>query len=274
MNLFIKCFRNRFVRISGIGCIILLALFGFYQKLFPYAVLLKADNDLAWASISTEEDLEKARQILQKPLKFFGYGSQCFAFLSEDGEYAVKICRASRYRTFFPSRAKRRKYNDFLSYTLALDRLPQQSQVVFIHLNRTNNLNTTLELVDPIGVSHFLKADNLAFYIQKKAVLLSDYLEGLSLSESRLLARRLLDLFKSCCEEGLQFRDIYPKNIGVDNGFPLWIDPGRITPKPSLREQQKQKKALHQFKSLLIPFLTPLSPDFSALLEEEFEASF
>ncbi len=274
MNLSTRCFRNRFVRICSIGGAVLLALLIFYQKLLPHVVLLKANNDLAWSSITAEEDLEKVRQILGKPLKFFGYGSQCFAFLSEDGEYAVKICRASRYRTLSSSRAERRKYNDFQSYYLALHSLPKQSQVTFIHLNKTNNLNIALELIDPLGGSHFLKADNLAFYIQKKAVLLSDYLKDLPLSESRLLARRLLDLFKSCCEEGLQFRDIYPKNIGVHNGFPLWIDPGRITPKPSFREEKRQKKALYQFKNLLIPFLIPLSPDFSALLEEEFEASF
>ena len=128
--------------------------------------------------------------------------------------------------------------------------------------------------MDPLGFSHFLKADNLTFYIQKKAVLLSDYIKDLPLAESRLLARRLLELFTSCCEEGLQFRDIYPKNIGVHEGLPLWIDPGRITPKPSLREQKKQKKELYRFKALLTPFLVPLNPEFAALLDEEFETFF
>ncbi len=258
------------IRFCAICCAVFFGLFLIHQKVLPRYFLLNAEDTPVWNYEPSQEELEKVQSILKKPLKLFGYGSQCLAFTTEDDEYAVKLCRARRYRTLLPSRAKRRKENDFLSYSLAFHSIPEQSQVTFIHLNKTHNLNTTLEIVDPWGFSHFLKADDLAFYIQKKATPLPDYLAELPASQSKVLAKQLLDLFKSCCEEGLLVRDIYPKNIGVCKGIPFWIDPGRIDKKESLKEKEPQKKALLQFKNLLTPFL---DADFSVLLDEEFEVS-
>ncbi len=262
---------KKLINILGIGCLSFLSLFFLHQKLLPWWLLLKADQEPALVSVKDEENIEKVKQILLKPLKPLGYGSQCFAFTTDDDEYVVKLCRASRYRCWKSSKGKEKKERDFLSYYLAFHSLPEQSQVVFIHLNKTENLKTTLKVVDPLGFSHLLNADDLAFYIQKKAIELPEYLKNLSASESRVVARQLLDLFKSCCEEGLQILDIYPKNIGMYNQLPLWIDPGRIKRKDSLVEKEAQKKALYHFKYLLTPFL---EPNFAALLEEELDSFF
>ncbi len=232
-------------------CLSFLVLFFLHQKTLPWLLLLKTEEGLAWDSHPTEEDLEKAKQILKSPFKFLSLGNQCFVFLSKDENYVLKICKASRYRSLFQpttARKKKHKESDFSSYSLAFQYLPNQSQIVFLHLNTTKNLNTPIELVDPLGIPYFLNADNLAFYIQKKATPLSDHLKHPSLPESQIVLEKLLELFQSTCKAGLQIRDVSPKNIGIYKDTPIWIDVGRIRKKPSLQtDVQAQKEEIQNF---------------------------
>lgn len=255
------------IKIGSICLIIFFPFLFIYLKIKP----LTAENNPKWNVEISSQEVEKTKELLKQTFHFLGHGSQCFAFVSEDDEYVLKICRSSRYRSYFSSKGKGKKERDFLSYVLAFKEIGDQSKVTFLHLNRTQNLSATLKVVDPLGLLHTFNADETAFYIQKKAIPLPEYLKGLSALESKIVANKLLRLFSNCCEVGLKMLDIYPKNIGVNQGELLWIDPGRIQVKPSLKNKEPQKKALYEFKSLLTPFL---DSEFSEILEMELKTEF
>ncbi len=261
-------------KICAFGALILLALFALHQNIIPSFFLLKAEENAKWSSTTSEEDLQKAKEILGRPFKFLGLGSQCYAFISEDENYVIKICKATRYRPLSNPKKKEYKEADFISYSLAFNIIPAQSQITFLHLNKTNTLNTTLKIIDPLGLPHFLNTDHLAFYIQKKAIPLSDYLKDIPPSETRSFTRKLLNLYQSSCQAGLHVRDIQAKNIGVFKDSPLWIDTGRIRKKPTLIDKEEQENALRKFSSRIEPFLKSFDPNFQVLLEEELEQAF
>ncbi len=260
-------------KLCAITSLILLTLFALHQKALPRLLLLKAAETSKWHCVTTQKDLDEVKEILQKPLKFLGLGSQCFAFASENDDHVVKICKATRYKPFSNPKKKEKLETDFLSYHLAFNLIPTQSQIVFLHLSNTQTLNTTIKIIDPLGLPHYLNADHLAIYIQKKATPLSSHLQNLPVSEADLLIKKLLYLFQSSCQAGLQVRDLHPKNIGIYQGSPLWIDPGRIRKKTTLLNKDEQEKALRRFSTRITPFLSSFDPSFQALLEKELEHS-
>jgi hypothetical protein len=252
--------------------IFLIALFFLHQKFLPHFLLLKADPTEKWVCNTTQEELDRAKEILQKPLRYLGLGSQCFAFSSEDKNYVVKICKATRYKPISNSKKKERLETDFLSYDLAFNLIPSQSQIVFLHLNQTETINTTIKIIDPLGLPHTINADDYAFYIQRKAIPISEYLTHLEHSEAASFIKELLLLFKTSCQAGLQVRDIQPKNIGIYANSPLWIDPGRIKKKPILMNKEEQEKALRKFSTRITTFLKTYNPNYEALVENELES--
>ena len=245
------------------------SLFFFYQRAFPLLTSVHTEKKPSWSPPSTENEVSQTKQILKNPLKFLAAGSQCFVFTSQDERYVIKICKGSIHKDFFSAEKRKQKEADFLSYRLAYDLLPNQSQIVFLHLNTTKNLKATLQLIDPLGISHFLDADHTAFYIQKKATLLSEHLKTLPASEFEPFIKKLMGLAKTSCQQGLQIRDIQPKNIGVSDGNPIWLDLGRIRKKPALLEEKRQKEELRKFCSHLKKLLKRTEPRLYQLLHQE-----
>jgi len=250
-------------------CLFFLSLFFFYQRALPLLISVHTEKKPNRTSPATEEQISQTKQILQKPLKFLAMGSQCFVFTSQDERYVIKICKGSIHKDFFSAEKRKQKEADFLSYSLAYHLLARQSQFVFLHLNTTKNLQTTLKLIDPLGIAHFLDADHTAFYIQKKAILLSEYLKTLPSSEFEPFMKKLMNLAGSSFEQGLQIRDIQPKNIGVADGEPIWLDLGRIRKKEELLDAKRQKEELRKYCSHLKKLLKDTDPRLYRLLHRE-----
>ncbi len=254
-------------------CLFFVSLFFFYQRALPLLISVPTEKKTSWTSPATEEKINQTKQILEKPLKFLAMGSQCFVFTSQDDRYVIKICKGSIHKDFFSAEKRKQKEADFLSYSLAYDLLPSQSQFVFLHLDTTKNLKTKLQLIDPLGIAHFLDADHTAFYIQKKATLLSEYLKTLPPDDFEPFMKKLMNLARSSCQQGLQIRDIQPKNIGVTDGTPIWLDLGRIRKKPELLDPKRQKEELRKYCSHLKKLLKRTDPRLYELLHRELHSS-
>ena len=250
-------------------------LFVSYKILLSEALFLKAPSS---NSYQTKEQFLPPNS-LDTPFSFLGMGSQCLAFSSQDGNYVLKICRVSRYQLpffldnpiasfFFPryiaekriNKAKKR-VTDGSSYLTAYEKLQKQSGITFLHLDKTNTLKKTIKVIDPLGLPHFLSSDNILFYLQKKAIPLHEHLKTLinknNKDELKNIFRELFNLVVEGCELGLLMKDVHPgKNIGICDGKPMWIDPGRITEVSPLA----QKEALKMFYDDIAPFILKMDP--------------
>ena len=213
--------------------------------------------------------LEIVKELFSEPLQFLGLGSQCLAFTSPKSPYVCKICKANRYQlpffleklplSFIQSLAEKKlqkKQQDFLNYNTAYEQLQEETGIIFLHLQKTKNLHTTIRLVDPLHITHSFQADNLLFYIQKKAIPLEVYSKQVSQEDLLFFLKMLFNQVHKNRLKGLWIKDLNKKNIGFCEGKPLWIDPGRLMFDPSPQSKEIIKKNL-----------TTLIEEFSPSLE-------
>lgn len=217
--------------------------------------------DSRWDSLPlSEEEKWQVGQILSQKFTYLGKGCQSYVFKSEDDQYVLKFFKYQRFRpqawldyvTFVPGmesyrQDKAEKKRDklegvFTSWKIAYEDLRQETGVVFIHLNKTNNLNQTVRLYDKLGFEHLLQLDDYEFMLQKKADLLCPTLERFiaqnQLDEGRRLIDQLLRLIASEYQRGYADNDhALMQNTGVLQGNPIHIDVGQFVHNRKIKQK-------------------------------------
>lgn len=205
------------------------------------------------------EDIGEVKKILDQPFRYLGKGAQSFVFASQDGRYVIKFFRYDhmgeapilKKLPFERTRQRVAKLEakleqDFTSYKIAYDHLKEETGLVYLHLNKTETLQQKIELIDKLGISHFLSLDELEFVVQKRAELLYPALQGMmdkgQEEEAKELLSRLMALLVTRCQKGIFDKDpdLFT-NFGVIHGRPIQIDPGRFKKDPSESDPQKYK---------------------------------
>ena len=178
--------RLRKILFIGFGALTLIGIQRFCAYQTDEFALVKIKSNL---SFHPEWEVECAppNAPLSQSYKYLGKGAQVFAFVSQDGNYVIKFFRHHKTRhplepinKFLPQKWRKRlmqtikkrgekRMKDFLSYKLAFNELREETGLLYLHLNKTDSLNTHLTLFDKIGVRHFVDLDHMEFLIQKKA---------------------------------------------------------------------------------------------------------
>lgn len=208
--------------------------------------------DARWDTLPlSEEEKGQVRQILGQKFTYLGKGCQSYVFKSEDDRYVIKFFKYQRFRpqawldhvTFVPGMTayrqdkiekKRSKLEGvFTSWKIAYEQLRPETGVLYIHLNKTGNLNQTVRLYDKMGFEHILNLDDYEFMLQKKANLLCPTLEALAsegkMNEAQALIDRLLQLIVSEYKRGYADNDhALMQNTGVYDTHPIHIDVGQF----------------------------------------------
>lgn len=210
------------------------------------------------------EELE-VKKAIQQPYYYLGKGCQSYVFLSEDRHYVIKFFKYQRYRlqpwlAYFPPLSNVVKYrkeklekkwnklNGFVtSWKVAFENLKPETGLVFVHLNKTDNLHQTMHLYDKMGKSHLIDLDQMEFCIQHRAEMLCDtlleYKKMGNLEKAQGLIRRLLNLILSEYSRGLADNDhALMQNTGVVDGEPIHIDVGQFV----INEKIKDPTFFHQ----------------------------
>lgn len=208
-----------------------------------------------------EVDDEVAKNILNQPFRYLAKGCQSYCFLSEDGNYVLKFFKYQRFATspllepfrFIPPinrhvkvrKAQKMEKLDFFmqAWTIAYKHVPDESGLVYVHLNKTDHLRQPIVIYDKIGMKHELDADQMEFLIQRKAEPLAKVLLQSSDEEGiRLIDDLLATMLK---EYALGIGDHDPallQNTGVYEGKPFHIDVGQFYLNPAF----KNPEAFHQ----------------------------
>lgn len=219
------------------------------------------------------QDKDLISTILKQPFSYLGKGCQSYVFLSEDQQYVLKFVKYQRFRpqkwldylTFIPGvedlqqkkiEKKRKKLSMlFDSWKLAFDHLQKETGLVFIHLNKSHDLNQQITLYDKMGLKHVLEADQMEFLLQKKADLLCEKLAQLINQKQVHEARELLDtlviLILSEYQRGFADNDhALMQNTGVVGIQPVHIDVGQFVrnEEANLPEFYKQELFSKTFK--------------------------
>lgn len=155
----------------------------------------------------SKEQMEEVEQALDQPFRLIGSGSECFAFMSEDGETVIKFFKLGFARPVYFNKGllseDHRAYagtlsnhpliqrkgtgwldtcrqrvfgirefrltRTFSSCKLAYDRLKEETGVFYMHLNPTDTFHRNLTLIDKNGIAYEVPIDSAKFLLQRRA---------------------------------------------------------------------------------------------------------
>ena len=207
---------------------------------------------------------DEANRILGQRFRYLDRGAQCYAFSSEDGQYVLKLFR-------FDQREKRRsrRYMEerllgfFNSCKLAGAIAPEETGLVYLHLNCTSGKLPILNAKDPVGRPVRLPLDSCRFALQKKVKPLSSTL--LEERELHRLSERLEEivvLLEGRIEKGIGNKDpSLWRNFGFLEDRAVEIDFGNYIARPDFSESSCRRAELERYARHLRAWLEKNAPE-------------
>lgn len=214
-------------------------------------------------------ELDKIKTILSQPYQFLGMGNQSYAFLSEDSKYVLKFFKfghlkknwilnllpevpfITRYLDGKNRSQEKRFLKVFEGYQIAYQEDPENTGVLFIHLNKTVNLLQSVTVKDKIGFEHIIDLDDVVFVIQEKVTptkdVITDLLKKGDIDGAKVRVSQLFDLYLSQYKKGIYDRD---HNLMVNTGFKenmaIRLDVGKLKKNNEVKNPIFQKKDLQK----------------------------
>ncbi len=206
-----------------------------------------------WEVKTPPETIQFLNMLTQQSFYWLGKGFQATAFVSEDGEYVLKFFQQGRLKEvpflhnpvgFLFSKAFREKMDErqihreeiFLSSKMAYEEFPEESGILYVHLNKTNDLIKGIKLHDSGGQSYRLRGDDACFVLQRKADYVLPTIKTLMnegrVDEAKARIDQIFDLLLSMAQKGFLDGDLAlmrNNNIGFVQDRAIYIDTGHIT---------------------------------------------
>ena len=148
----------------------------------------KHTYNMRWDMGNPSKEQEKILdQVSSQRFRYLGCSKKCYEFLSEDGLFVIKFFKQQQMKTqlflnFFIlphelklmreeiiARRTLERNRLFSSCQIAYERLPLQTNCIYLHLNPTTTLNRTLLIQASSGKFYTLKMDKVDFIIQRHA---------------------------------------------------------------------------------------------------------
>ena len=208
------------------------------EKLEPFSVEHKHAKDI----------------LTNRSFRYLASGAQCYAFVSDDQKYILKLFKFQHMRippwsqhlplpSFLDSyrqaklAKKRQIISDlFDSFQLASRYLKEETGILFLHLRKTSDFESQMTIIDKIGKQHRLDIDQTYFVLQMRADLaydkINDWMKKGKIAKARAGIRSLVNLAATRCEKGIFDKDPdFRTNFGFVNGKATQIDIGRFSKK-------------------------------------------
>ncbi len=180
--------------------------------------------------LSADEEKE-VDDLLSQPYRMIGAGSECFAFVGEDGKAVIKFFKLDHARPVYLHRGilledhsalagtisnhpltrlslpspmdqwlKRflgirefRLQRTFNSIKLSFDDLKEETGLIYLHLNPTDHLQRKLSIYDSCGIRHQVDLDMAKFFLQKRATPLTAHFASLKIKGTDEEAKKSID---------------------------------------------------------------------------------
>lgn len=257
-------------------------------KLFSVGNIISTfPNDPKW-DVKLSDELDTFFYVIsQQQFNWLGRGAQAVVFESQDGRYVLKLFQLGRLRSAHEVKpfwkrvfskedeSKRQerinhKEEIFSSSKLCFEEVPEETGIVYIHLNRTKNKIKGVKLVDRYGQSHRIRGDDACFVLQKKAVYLTPTFTKLmdegAVDEAQERVDQVLDLLLTMAQKGFTDNDdalIRNNNLGFTKDRAVYIDTGHLSKNPELNVLNRMK---YEFDVRLYPlemWLNQTYPDLA-----------
>lgn len=161
------------------------------------------------------------KNVLSQTFYYLGSGSQSYAFASKDGKYVLKFFKMhkilpktwlrdfpfslfEKYRLDNVERRQHEFETIFRNFKAAYELMPEETGLLYLHLNKTRDLKTKVMLIDHEGKQCVVDIDSKEFAVQLKVEKMCDYFLALKESEEQLrgAVRSFLHVIASLCAHG------------------------------------------------------------------------
>lgn len=240
----------------------------------------------------TPEQKKELDQALSQKYTYLGKGCQSYVFASEDGKYVLKFFKYQRFRpqgwldylAFIPGvdeyrlgkieQKNKKLENIFTSWKIAYDELQNETGILYIHLNKSQDLKKDLVLYDKMGLQHTLDLDQYEFMIQKRADMLTaaidNYMEQQDAGKAKELIDNLLQMILSEYRRGLGDNDhALMQNTGVLGTRPVHIDVGQFVRREDFKDPTCYKQELFNKTYKFRIWLKKHHPEISAYVDQQ-----
>ncbi len=245
-------------------------------------------NDPRWDVKLSDERDTFFYVVSQQQFNWLGRGAQAVVFESQDGRYVLKLFQLGRLRSvqkprpfwkrWFSkeeaSQQQRRidhREEIFSSSKLCFEEVPEETGIVYVHLNRTRNKIKGVKLVDRFGQSHRIRGDDACFVLQKKAVYLIPTITKLmddgEIDQAQERVDQVIDLLLTMAQKGFTDNDdalIRNNNLGFTHDRAVYIDTGHLSKNPDLNVLSRMN---YEFDVRLYPFEMWLNQTYPELAD-------
>lgn len=253
----------------GSSCVLLLFVGWYFGSLYFYHHWFKTH---VIGTVWTENKKQEVSKILSQTFRFCGQGSKSKAYASQDGQYVIKLFIRNRFVSKKFNRipllrdyANQRKalkvhYERAFGPMNAYQFIPNETGMLYYQFYKSRNLfPQSFQVIEKDGSISEIDLNHTEFLIQKKAILVSDYLQmHLDNGDYQKVKSGISKLFrmtKMLSDQGiilicLQFLD----NFGFIEDEPIRIDVEHICYDPDWKTESKKHlaKQLFDFRSWIV----------------------
>lgn len=218
--------------------------------------LATISSEIPYKTEHPSTETQEAIRALSQSYHYLKGGGQCYAFISQDQNYVIKFFKQKAFSLppwieRFPlsilfqktsekkkQKKERLKTKIFSAFELSLEKLPEETGMLYVHLSKTNHLHKTLTVRDAKGNIHLLNLDDLEFVVQRKAELAGTrvhlLMQNKETDKVKQLMKDLLLLTQNLHKQGFQDKDknflfnygfIQEKAAIIDVGKMIYIEP-------------------------------------------------
>jgi hypothetical protein len=236
-------------------------------------------------------DQEALKALFSKPFTFLGSGGQCYAFVSSDGKFVIKLFKMhhlrqypfleklplpsvfDRLRNELLSFQKERLNRVFSSSTIAFNTLKEETGLLHLSLNPNPALNALhITLIDKLGIAHKVQLSDVPFAIQYRAdnafQTLRFHLKHKDLYSAKKVVREIVTCLSNRFEKGIEDNDpALRRNIGLLKSKAIFIDIGSFATANTPLSREDAKNKLIEDTERMRSWLKKRSPELTAYFD-------
>jgi hypothetical protein len=243
----------------------------------------------------SQQTLETLTSIVRHRFRYLKKGSQAYAFISDDGQYVLKLFKLHHLksatwlrsvpafgfvRKYRDSLIERRKYRINLtlnSYKIAAERLPEECALVYAQVLPSSLYTLPATIQDSVGRTYTIDLAQHGFALQRRSELVipcfERWIQEEDIEKGKSAIDSLVGLIALRSSKGIQDTDPdLHKNAGLLGGRAIFIDIGGFHECPSMRKTEEMKLDMKKVFSRFSEWLSRRSPELAEHLAHRLES--
>ena len=254
----------------------------------------RIDRDITYDPVlETPSDFKEKEAVFSQPFYFLDRGGQSYVFISQDQTLILKFFKKhynipdpliqfidsllpqslKTYRFQFLKTRKEKFYPLFESCKLAHTYLKEETGLLYVHLNPTTDL-PPLQVIDCLGIKHFVNANTTSFLIQKRADLIFSHIEeklaAHDLNGAKHLIHNMIEYIKRRSQQGIGDKDNgLKRNYGYIGDKAVSLDLGSFVFDDSLKDPAACEAEVERKTRHLAQWISGSHPELEPYFKEE-----